>query len=44
MDNPDEYVMLQFTSNDTNKAFHETIAKSVVIYDEQKMGALLLKE
>jgi Domain of unknown function (DUF4283)/Zinc knuckle len=43
MNKADEYAMLHFTSNDTNKAFQETIAKSVVIFDERQMGALYIQ-
>jgi hypothetical protein len=39
----DEFSVLELNSNDTNKAFQETINKSIVVYDEKKVGALYIQ-
>jgi hypothetical protein len=39
----DEFTVLHLKSNDVNRTFQELISRSVVIHDDQRMGALYIQ-
>jgi hypothetical protein len=39
----DEFSVLEQNSNDTNNVFQETLNRSIVVFDEKKVGALYIQ-